>query len=288
MRVVVGSNPIIPTILQIIFSFKHRFPEIRKHDRITLFMKKILLTNDDGFRSPGLTSLRDVLLKNFDVFTIAPATEMSAVSMALTLNRPLRVEKIEDDFYSVDGTPSDCVNLAMRKLMETMPDLVVSGMNLGENLSEDIVYSGTVGAATSGFFYNVPALAVSMISDKKSYSRGVFDISGSTSIVERVIESLLKIRELKGVFNLNIPYKGSGKIAVTSLGNKRYKPDIDERLDPRGRKYYWIGTGNPVSSGEKGTDIWAIKNGHSSLSPLSLNLQCFSSSIDLNGVFDDV
>ncbi len=251
-------------------------------------MKKILLTNDDGFRSPGLTSLRDVLLKKFDVFTIAPATEMSAVSMALTLNRPLRIEKIEDNFYSVDGTPSDCVNLALRKLMDKMPDLVVSGMNLGENLSEDIIYSGTVGAATSGFFYNIPALAVSMISDKKSYSRGIFDISGSISIVERVIESLSNVRELKGVFNLNIPYKGSSKIVVTSLGNKRYKPDIDERLDPRGRKYFWIGTGNPESSGEKGTDIWAIQNGHSSLSPLTLNLQCFRSSIKLDGLFDEV
>ncbi len=113
-------------------------------------MKTILLTNDDGFRSPGLTALRDKLKNKFNVFTIAPASEMSAVSMALTLNRPLRVEKIDEDYYSVDGTPSDCVNIALRKLMEKTPDFVVSGMNLGENLSEDIIYSGTVGAATSG------------------------------------------------------------------------------------------------------------------------------------------
>jgi len=251
-------------------------------------MKRILLTNDDGFRSPGLTALRNSLMKKYSVFAIAPATEMSAVSMALTLNRPLRVEKLEDDFYSVDGTPSDCVNIALRKLMVDMPDLVVSGMNHGENLSEDIMYSGTVGAATSGYFYNIPALAVSMISDKKSYSRGIFNIPGSIAVVERAIESLLKITKLNGIFNLNIPYDNSGKIAVTSLGNKKYKPDIDEREDPRGRKYYWIGTGNPESSGGEGTDIWAIKNGHSSLTPLSLDLQCFRSSIDMNGVFDDV
>ncbi len=251
-------------------------------------MKRILLTNDDGFRSPGLTALRDSLKQNYNVFTLAPATEMSAVSMALTLNRPLRIEKIEDDFYSVDGTPSDCVNIALRKLMVEMPHLVVSGMNHGENLSEDIIYSGTVGAATSGYFYDIPALAVSMISDKKSYSRGIFDIPGSIAVVERAVDSLLKIDKLNGVFNLNIPFNNSGKIVVTSLGNKRYKPDIDERVDPRGRKYFWIGTGNPESSGGKGTDIWAIKKRHSSLTPLSLNLQCFSSLMEMDGVFDEV
>ncbi|MEN8222244.1 MAG: 5'/3'-nucleotidase SurE [Acidobacteriota bacterium] len=251
-------------------------------------MRKILLTNDDGFRSPGLNRLRDRLLEKYRVFTIAPATEMSAVSMALTLNRPLRIEKIDENFYSVDGTPSDCVNIALRKLLDKMPDLVVSGMNHGENLSEDIIYSGTVGAATSGYFYNVPALAVSMISDKKSPTRGIFDIPGSIKVVERTIDSLLKLDQLKGVFNLNIPYNNSGKIIVTSLGNKIYKPDIDEREDPRGRKYFWIGTGNPESNGGEGTDIWAIKNGHSSLTPLALNLQCFRSSIEMDGVFDEI
>jgi len=251
-------------------------------------MKTILLTNDDGFRSPGLTELRDHLAKKFRVFTIAPAMEMSAVSMALTLNRPLRVEKIGNDYYSVDGTPSDCVNIALRNLMDEMPDFVVSGMNLGENLSEDIIYSGTVGAATSGYFYDIPALAVSLISNKKSYSSGEYNISGGVVIAEKVLNSLIDRKDLQGVFNLNIPFNNSGKILVTSLGNKRYKPDIDERIDPRGRKYFWIGTGNPESIGGKGTDIWAVKNGHSSLTPLSLNLNCFRSNVDLKGVFDEI
>ncbi|MCK5003952.1 MAG: 5'/3'-nucleotidase SurE [Candidatus Aminicenantes bacterium] len=252
-------------------------------------MKTILLTNDDGFRSPGLTELRDHLKEKFRVFTIAPATEMSAVSMALSLNRPLRVEKIDEDFYSVDGTPSDCVNIALRKLMKEMPDFVISGMNLGENLSEDIIYSGTVGAATSAYFYGIPALAVSLISDKKSYSSGVYDVTGGINIVDKVLSKLLPgSEELEGVFNLNIPYDNNGKIIVTTLGNKRYKPDIIEREDPRGKKYFWIGTGNPESNGDKGTDIWAIKNKYASISPLMLNLNCFASSIDLNGVFDEI
>ncbi len=251
-------------------------------------METLLLTNDDGFRSPGLLQLREKLSENYRVFTVAPSTEMSAVSMALTLNRPIRIEKIDEDFYSVDGTPSDCVNLALRKLMDKMPDFIVSGMNHGENLSEDIIYSGTVGAATSGFFYGVPALAVSLISDKKSYSGGLYNVAGGTEIVKKVLEKLLPLsEELEGVFNLNIPYENNGRIVVTGLGNKRYKPNIIEREDPRGKKYYWIGTGNPKSSGGKGTDIWAIKNGFISLTPLMLNLDCFRSSIDLSGVFND-
>ncbi len=249
-------------------------------------MKTILLTNDDGFRSPGLLKLRDLLKKKYEVFTIAPATEMSAVSMSLTLNRPLRVERIEENFFSLEGTPSDCVNIALRKLMTKMPDFVVSGMNHGENLSEDIIYSGTVGAATSGYFYGIPSLAVSLISDKKSYSHGIYNLDGSTKITDRVLDELiLRSKQLDGVFNLNIPFDNNGKIIVTTLGNKRYKPDIIEREDPRGRKYYWIGTGNPESSGEKGTDIWAVKNGYNSLTPLALNLGCFRSSVDLKGVF---
>jgi len=250
-------------------------------------MKRILLTNDDGFRSPGLTALREELRKKYSVFTIAPAAEMSAVSMALTLNRPLRIEKIEEDFFSLDGTPSDCINIALRKLMPDMPDLVVSGMNLGENLSEDIIYSGTVGAATSGYFYNLPAIAVSMVRDKKNGKRGGYDIPGSIPVALRTVDSLMGMKGIAGVFNLNIPYENNGRIRVTTLGNKRYKPDIEERVDPRGRNYYWIGTGNPESSGGKGTDIDAIKNGYSSLTPLTLNLQCFRSSVKLGGVFDE-
>ena len=251
-------------------------------------MKTVLLTNDDGFRSPGLLALRGRLAEKYRVVTIAPSTEMSAVSMALTLNRPLRIEKIGEDYFSVDGTPSDCVNIALRKVMNEMPDFVVSGMNHGENLSEDIIYSGTVGAATSGYFYDIPALAVSMISDKKNGRNGHYNIDGSAAIAAKVLDSLIGLKDLRGVFNLNIPFNHSGRILVTTLGNKRYKPEIEERTDPRGRKYFWIGTGNPESIGGEGTDIWAVKNGHSSLSPLVLNLSCFSSGTDLTGVFDGV
>ncbi len=251
-------------------------------------MKKILLTNDDGVGSRGILSLLESLSEEYEVFTVAPHIERSAVSMALTLNRPLRVNRLGDNFYSVDGTPSDCVNIAMRRLIKKKPDLVISGMNLGENLSEDILYSGTVGGAFSGSLYDIPALAVSLISEKKSYSKGKYDFDNSIEIVKKVVRKLLSVKGIKGIYNMNIPYENNKKIVVTSLGNKRYKPDIVERTDPRGKKYYWIGTGNPTSNGKKGSDIWAVKNGYVSLSPIKFNLNCFESSLKLEGLFDEV
>ena len=128
-------------------------------------MKTILLTNDDGFYSQGLTALQTELEKHHQVWVVAPDREMSAISMALTLNRPLRVQQINDNVFAVNGTTSDCVNIAMQKILPHPPDFVVSGMNLGENLSEDVFFSGTVGGAFSGHLYGIPSLAISLIAD---------------------------------------------------------------------------------------------------------------------------
>ncbi len=249
--------------------------------------KTILLTNDDGYSSQGLTILRKELMKEYRVITVAPSRERSAVSLALTLNRPLRVEKLEDDFFYVDGTPSDCVNIAVRKICDKLPDIVVSGMNLGENLSEDIFYSGTVGAAISGFFYGIPALAVSLISPDMKYESFGYMFKYGAEITERVVSKFLKIGSLNGVFNINIPPETNGEIYVTTLGKKRYTPNIVERSDPRGRKYYWIGTGDPVREGEKGTDIWAVENGYVSLSPLKYELSCFEAVDSIKKYFNE-
>ena len=126
-------------------------------------MKTILLTNDDGFYSPGLTSLKTELEKNYRVWVVAPDREKSAISMALTLNHPLRVNRVAENVFAVNGTTCDCVNIAVRKILPQKPDFVVSGMNLGENLSEDIFFSGTVGGAFAGHLYGIPSLAVSLI-----------------------------------------------------------------------------------------------------------------------------
>jgi len=235
-------------------------------------MKTILLTNDDGFLSEGLTRLRENLRRDFRVVTVAPSLEQSAVSMSLTLNRPLKINQVDTDLYTVNGTPADCVNIGLQKVMKVTPDFVISGMNQGENLSEDIFFSGTCGGAFAAYLYNLPALAVSLISDHKSYSRGIFNYAKGVEITRKVVDRLSGFSRNRSVFNLNIPYDADGSVTVTRLGYKRYKPNIIERTDPRGNLYYWIGTGNPEYQGEENTDVWAVEHQMSSLSILRYDL----------------
>jgi 5'-nucleotidase len=232
-------------------------------------MKTILLTNDDGFFSKGILFLKSVFSKKYRVFVIAPDRERSAVSMSLTLNQPLRIQQIENDVYAVNGTTSDCVNIALQKILPHPPDFVVSGMNLGENLSEDIFFSGTVGGAFSGFLYGIPSLAVSLLGSPGTLSCREFNFEEGAGITERIVARLLRYRHENVVYNLNIPFPNNGEVRVTSLGKKRYKPDIIERVDPRGGKYYWIGTGSPDYSSKKGTDVWAVQRQYISLSVIS-------------------
>jgi 5'-nucleotidase len=251
-------------------------------------MKTILLTNDDGYFSAGIQSLKEYLSEDYNVYIAAPDKERSAVSMALTINRPLRIQKIREKEYAVDGTPVDCVNVALQKILPRRPDMVVSGLNLGENLSEDIFFSGTVGAAFSAYLYDIPALAVSLISDKWSLSNGKFNIEDGVKITGRILRQLLELPEIRVVYNVNIPYQSNGKIVVTAPGNKRYKPEIIEKTDPRGQNYYWIGTGNPISRGGKNTDVWAVKNGFVSISPLKYDLTNLKIMKKIAGRFDEI
>ena len=251
-------------------------------------MKTILLTNDDGYFSEGIVFLKEFLSKKYNVFVVAPDRERSAISMALTLNRPLRLTQIESEIFSVNGTPADCVNLAVQKVMPIRPDFIISGMNLGENLSEDIFFSGTVGGAFSGYLYNIPSMAVSLISDKKSYSKGSFDFKRGAEVTEKILERLLGFGNSKVVYNVNIPFNNNEKIIVTSTGFKRYNPDIIEDIDPRGQKYYWIGTGNPTYGGGEGSDVWAIQNGYISLSVLKFDLNSLDDVEKLSNAFDQI
>ena len=251
-------------------------------------MKTILLTNDDGFFSPGIQVLKEYLEEKYEVYIVAPDKERSAVSMGLTLIRPLRINKINEKEYAIDGTPADCVNIAVQEILPRRPDFLVSGLNLGENLAEDIFYSGTVGAAFSGFLYDIPGLAVSIISDRGSYTQGgEYKLQEGAQVTGRILAKLLQLSGLKAVFNVNIPYRGNGKIMVTAPGHKRYRPDIVENTDPRGRKYYWIGTGDPESIGGRGTDVWAIENGYITLSPLKYDLTNTEIMKELTGQFDE-
>jgi 5'-nucleotidase len=235
-------------------------------------MKTILLTNDDGFYSKGISSLKVVLEKNYRVWIVAPDREKSAISMALTLNHPLRINQVEDTVFAVNGTTADCVNIALQKILPQKPDFILSGMNLGENLSEDIFFSGTVGGAFSGFLYGIPSLAISLIAGLGQYQKQEFDFIQGAEITAKILEKLLTCTHDNIIYNLNIPFPNRRQIALTSLGNKRYTPDIIERVDPRGRKYYWIGTGIPNYSCQEGSDIWAVQNQYVSLSIIKYDL----------------
>ncbi len=252
-------------------------------------MKTLLLTNDDGYLATGIQCLKEYLEAEgeYDIYIVAPESEQSGISIALTINRPLRINRVKDKEFVVDGTPADCVNVGVQKLLPRKPDFVISGMNLGENLAEDVFFSGTVGAAFSGYLYDVPSLAVSLISDTKNYNRGNYNLDAGCRITARVLKQLLAFPDLKTVYNVNIPYENNDKILVTSPGRKRYRPDIVEKIDPRDLPYYWIGTGNPTSSGGEGTDVWAVKNGFISLTPLRYDLTDDETIKKIEGQFDE-
>lgn len=245
-------------------------------------MKTLLLTNDDGYLAEGIQSLRRHLSQWYDVYIAAPDRERSGVSMSLTINQPLRLTRMDQNGYVVNGTPADCINIALRKIMPHWPDFIISGMNQGENLCEDVFFSGTVAGAFIGKMYGVPSLAVSLIADK---NKG-FDFENGASVTARVLEKLLPLKNTNIVYNLNIPNPNSGKVKVTALGEKRYQPSIVERIDPRGGDYFWIGTGNPTADGREGTDLNAVENGDISLSVLKYDLNDMEEMKKLSGVFN--
>jgi 5'-nucleotidase len=242
-------------------------------------MKTLLLTNDDGVLSPGLQHLKNFFSANYDVYVVAPDRERSGISMCLTINQPLRLTQLSEKEFAVDGTPSDCINIALQSIMPKWPDFIISGMNEGENLCEDVFFSGTVAGAFIGHIYGIPSLAVSLVADKTNTNTNdpdvePLDFETGARITGQVLTKLLPLKNTNVVYNLNIPPKvnNKSKIKVTPLGLKHYKPTIVERVDPRGRKYYWIGTGTPVNIGDNGTDLHAVVNGDIALSILKYDL----------------
>jgi len=235
----------------------------------------ILLTNDDGFFSEGIQTLRRSLKDLGKIFIVAPDREKSATSLAITLRRPLRVQKIKPDIYAVDGTPADCVYLALQKFLPRRPDLIIAGMNHGPNLGEqDISYSGTVSAAIQGTFLGVPSLAVSLIAD----GEGTFFFDFASKIVHSFVKLLLKHRLPEGVtLNINIPPPPVKGLKLTKLGQKRYDPEIIEKKDPRESTYYWIGTGNPKAIGDDKSDVKVSQQGFISITPLHTDLTDYRS-----------
>lgn len=230
----------------------------------------ILLTNDDGFFAEGINILQRRLEDFGEVFIVAPDREKSATSLSLTLHRPLRVQKIKSRIFAVDGTPADCVYLALQKLLPRKPSLIISGLNHGPNVGQqDISYSGTVAAAIQGTFLQIPSIAISLHHDEG----GHFDFNFAARVGSLMAKELLKVRLPEGIcLNINIPPPPFKGIKMTKLGQKRYNPEIIEKKDPRLNTYFWIGSGNPKAIGDKDSDVMVIREGYITVTPLHTDL----------------
>ena len=233
--------------------------------------KRILISNDDGITSAGIAALEGVLSDLGEVIVVAPDRDQSAVSHALSLHRPLRVEKIGLRSFSVDGTPTDCINLAINGLIKgKRPDLIVSGINKGANIGDDITYSGTVSAAMEGTLLRVPSIAVSLVGK----SRFVFE--PAAAYAKTVAEFVLKNGLPKStLLNINVPGLPSEKIKgvkITKQGKRFYDDKIIKNKDPRGRDYYWIGGDELDFRKTPSSDILCVMNGYISVTPVELDL----------------
>ena len=230
---------------------------------------RILISNDDGYFAPGLLALAEELKKVAEVVVVAPERDRSGASNSLTLDAPLHVKQDNRGFYYVNGTPTDCVHLAITGLLDEEPDMVISGINTGANLGDDVLYSGTVAAAMEGRFLGCPAIAFSLAGERQS------DYKPAVTIARKIIESLMQNPLDDVLLNVNIPdidYEQIKGITVTRLGNRHKSEPVLEAFDPRGRKVYWVGpVGSEQDAGE-GTDFHAIRSGKVSITPLQIDL----------------
>jgi len=241
---------------------------------------KILLSNDDGYRAEGLAALREAITPLGAVTVVAPDRNRSAASNSLTLDVPLRVWKYDSDAYYVNGTPTDCVHMAVSGLFDFEHDLVVSGVNDGANLGDDVLYSGTVAAATEGRFLGLSAIAVSLCVDQNSPRNFAGAARVAASLVERLAQRPLGNSV---ILNLNVPDLPDGQlrgIKVTRLGNRHRSEPVVRAKDPRGRDVYWVGSAGLSQDAGPGTDFHAIAQGYASITPLQIDLTRHSALAD--------
>ncbi len=230
----------------------------------------ILLSNDDGIHATSLKVLADALAQLGDITVVAPNRDRSASSNSLTLERPIRAQKVRQNWFSVDGTPTDCVHLAITGLIKNEPNIVVSGINSGANLGDDVIYSGTVAAAIEGRFLGLPAVAISVTSFQPRY------LEDAAQVSYKMINELASTQLPSDVIiNINIPDLPKNElkgIQTTRLGNRHKAEPVIKSEDPRGKPIYWVGAAGPEQDAGPGTDFHAIKNGYISVSPMHLDL----------------
>ena len=231
-------------------------------------MPSILITNDDGIRSEGLLSLTKALERMGEVTVVAPDSEKSAASHALTLHRPLRINTLREGFHMVDGTPADCVYLGVVEVLDKKPDLLVSGINRGANVGDDVTYSGTIAAAFEGTILGIPSFAISLVGSHD------FDFSNARRVAVALAKKILDTGLRNDILlNVNVPSGKPRGVRYTRQGRHIYEELVHEGVDPRGRNYYWIGSGEaPHVDQGADTDYMAVREGYISICPLHLDL----------------
>jgi len=231
---------------------------------------RILLSNDDGYFAPGLACLAEALSAIAEITVVAPERDRSGASNSLTLDRPLHLHKAHNGFYYVNGTPTDCVHLAVTGMLDTLPDMVVSGINAGANMGDDTIYSGTVAAATEGFLLGIPSLAVSLNSaSSKNFSTAA---RVAADMVQRFKDN--KFHE-PILLNINVPdisYEELKGMEVTRLGRRHKAEAVVKSQTPRGETVYWVGAAGPAQDAGEGTDFFSIQHDRVSLTPLQIDL----------------
>jgi 5'-nucleotidase len=230
---------------------------------------RILITNDDGYHSEGIIALENALSEIGDVYVVAPASEMSGAAHSLTLSRPLRIRRIDARHWTVDGTPTDCVTLALNQILppEERPHICASGINHGPNLGDDATYSGTVAGALEATILGVPGLAFSLVVNRSH------DFSESMRVAKQITEkAIIEGLPANTLLNINIPKGVPQGFRITKQGFKDARPVISEHIDPRGKLYYWISEERKGFHAEGGTDFEAIDEGFVSVTPMRSDL----------------
>lgn len=230
---------------------------------------RILISNDDGYLAPGIIALTEALAPIAEIVVVAPDSNRSASSNSLTLERPLFVIRAQENVYHVNGTPSDCVHIALTGLLPWKPDLVVSGINQGQNMGDDTLYSGTVAAATEGFLFGVPSIAFSQV------DKGWREVKAAARVARDIVER--RFDELQKPFLLNVnipnlPYEDIKGYVATRLGKRHQSEGVIQMTDPYGRQMYWIGPAGTAKDGGEGTDFHATVNHFVSVTPLQIDL----------------
>ena len=231
---------------------------------------RILLSNDDGYFAPGLERLAAALIPHADITVVAPERDRSGASNSLTLDRPLSVRRAPNGFLFVNGTPTDCVHLAVTGLLDHLPDMVISGINLGANMGDDTIYSGTVAAATEGFLLGIPSLAISLC------SRGGENFVTAARVARELVARLQR-RSLREPVLLNVnvpdvPHAQLGALVVTRLGKRHKAEPVVRTLSPRQETVFWIGAAGEAEDAGEGTDFYAVHNNQVSITPLQIDL----------------